>query len=84
MRIEFSNLGTNVEVCLIDDVGVVDRVYTADHQGGLHYDEVPISARNLFNWVEESWYPPIIGGKYAGFHPYWHERAEKRRQRNGS
>lgn len=80
MRIEFEDLGQNVEVCLIDDIGIVDRIFTADHKGGLHYDKAPISARDLFNWVEESWYPPIIGGEFAAFHPYWRERAEKRKR----
>lgn len=83
MRIEFEDLGTNVEVLLIDDIGTVDRIYSADHQGGLHFDEerkVPISARDLFNWVEEFWAIPVIGGKYGYLHPYWRERAEKRKR----
>jgi hypothetical protein len=84
MIIEFSNVGdgTNVEVSLVDDLGVKDRIFTADHKGGVHYGDdqkVPVSARQLFEWVEDSWYPPIIGGKYAASHPYWHERAEKRK-----
>jgi hypothetical protein len=90
MRIEFSTIGdgTNVEVSLIEDLGgteyVNDRVYTADHRGGLHFGEesrVPISAVDLFEWVEDSWAPPVIGGKYTYAHPYWAERAEKRKQR---
>lgn len=87
MTIEFSIIGdgTNVEVSLIDNDGFpVDRVYTADHQGGLHYGEeqgAPIRARDLFEWVETSWAPPVIGGRYAHLHPYWREREEKRKQR---
>ena len=91
MKIEFSSIGdgTNVQVLLIDrlDAGeppaeaVIDRVYTADHQGGIHYGEergVPISARQIFQWVEESWAKPVIGGRYGHIHPYWAEREAKR------
>lgn len=81
MRIEFTDLGQNVEVKLIDDLSTIDTIFTADHKGGLHYDEVPVSARDLFNWVEEGWYPPIIGGKYGYLHPYWAERKLRRKQR---
>jgi hypothetical protein len=94
MIIEFAIVGdgTNIEVLLIDrlDAGeppaeaVVDHIYTADHKGGIHYGDdqkVPVSARQLFEWVEDSWYPPIIGGKYSNLHPYWTERAEKRKAR---
>ena len=75
MRIEFQIIGdgTNVEVLLLDDLGVRDRAYTADHKGGIHYGEergVPINARQLFQWVEQSWCPPIIGGRYSALHPY--------------
>lgn len=84
MKIEFSTIGndTNVEVRLIDDDGFTeDCIYTADHQGGIHYGDdqkVPISARQLFEWVANSWAPPVIGGKFSHLHPYWTERAEKR------
>ena len=87
MRIEFSTIGdnTNIEVRLIDNDGFTeDRVYTADHQGGLHFGDdqsVPVNARQLFEWVEDSWAPPIIGGRYGKSHPYWTEREEKRKQR---
>ena len=87
MRIEFSTIGdgTNVEVSLIDNDGFAqDRVYTADHKGGLHFGDdqkVPVSARQLFEWVEDSWAPPVIGGRYGKYHPYWTEREEKRKQR---
>jgi hypothetical protein len=90
MIIEFSIIGdgTNVEVSLIDNDGfLVDRIYTADHQGGIHYGDdqkVSISARQLFEWVEDSWAPPVIGGKFGHLHPYWHERAERRKARNVS
>ena len=89
MRIEFQTIGdgTNVEVSLIEDISTLDRIYTADHKGGLHYGEergVPIRVADLFEWVEESWAPPIIGGRYGRFHPYWHEREEKRKQREQS
>lgn len=94
MKIEFATVGdgTNVEVLLIEclDAGwppaeaVVDRAYTADHRGGIHYGEergIPINARQLFQWVEESWAKPIIGGRYAALRPYWTERQEKRKAR---
>ena len=87
MRIEFSTIGdnTNIEVRLIDNDGFTeDRVYTADHKGGLHFGDdqkVPVSARQLFEWVEDSWAPPIIGGRHSKYHPYWTEREEKRKQR---
>jgi hypothetical protein len=60
----------------------IDRIYTADHAGGVHYSEdrgIPINARQLFQWVEESWAKPIIGGRYGHLHPYWTEREEKRK-----
>ena len=87
MIIEFSIIGdgTNVEVSLIDDDNLpVDRFYTADHKGSIHYDDdrkVPISARQLFEWVEDNCTPPVIGGKYGHLHPYWTERMEKRKAR---
>ena len=94
MKIEFSAFanGTNIQVLLIDtlDAGeppaeaVIDRIYTADHRGGIHFGEergVSIRARQLFQWVEESWAKPLIGGRYASSHPYWTERAERKRQR---
>jgi hypothetical protein len=91
MRIEFTTTtgdGTNVEVLLLEDLGgtevVADRVWTSDHQGGIWYGEelgVPIRARQLFSWVEESWAKPVIGGKYAEFHPYWQQRREAREWR---
>ena len=86
MVIDFATIGdgTNVECRLLDDIGAIDRIYTADHQGGIHYGEdrgIPISARELFQWVEETWAAPIIGGKLGHLHPYWHERAEKRKLR---
>ena len=87
MRIEFSTVGdgTNIEVRLIDDGNLfIDRVFTADHKGGLHFGDdqtVPVNARQLFEWVEDSWAPPVIGGKYGKYHPYWTEREEKRKQR---
>jgi hypothetical protein len=95
MKIEFAIIGdgTNVQVLLLEDLGFlgtehvetpIDRIYTADHQGGLHFGEdrgVPISARDLFEWVESCWAPPVIGGRYAYLHPYWAERAEARKRR---
>jgi hypothetical protein len=33
----------------------------------------------LFQWVEESWANPIVGGRYGHLHPYWSERRNKRR-----
>ena len=91
MKIEFSSIGdgANVQVLLIDrlDAGeppaeaVIDHIYTADHQGGIHYGEesgIPISARQIFQWVEESWAKPVIGGRYGSLHPYWAEREAKR------
>lgn len=90
MKIEFATIGdgTNVEVLLLEDLcgtdSVVERIYTADHRGGVHYGEdrgVPVSARSLFQWVEDNWYPPIIGGPRACLHPYWAERAEARKRR---
>ena len=91
MKIEFSTIGdgTNVEVSLLEDLGgtdhTVDRIYTADHQGGLHFDMergVPCHAQQLFQWVEDSWAKPIIGGRYGHLHPYWYERKEKRKRQN--
>ena len=92
MRIEFSLIGdgTNAQVELIEELSpgcesTVDRVYSEDHQGGIHFGEdlfgIPVSARQLFEWVEDSWAPPVIGGKYAYLHPYWHEREEARTRR---
>jgi hypothetical protein len=84
MIIEFRTCGdgTNVEVSLIDDLGVRDRIYTADHAGGIHYGEergVPIKALQIFQWIEQSWARPIIGGRYSASHLYWAEREEKRK-----
>ena len=87
MKIEFGTIGdgTNIEVSLIDNDDLpLDRVYTADHRGGLYFDEergVSVNAANLFEWVEDCWAKPIIGGRYGHLHPYWHEREEKRKQR---
>ena len=88
MKIEFRTTpGPNIEVLLIEELSgaevVNDRIFTSGHQGGLHFGEgcgAPVSAKYLFRWVEESWRPPIIGGSYSQFHPYWHEREEKRKQ----
>ena len=63
MKIEFRTCGdgTNIEVLLVENLGgaeiVVDRIYTADHAGGIHYGQdqgVTISARQLFEWVKAS------------------------------
>ena len=86
MRIEFATCGngTNVEILLLDDLGVRDRAYSADHTGRFQYGEdrgIPINARQLFQHVEETWAPPIIGGRYGRFHPYFAEREEKRKAR---
>lgn len=79
MRIEFATIGdgTNVEVLLIDDTGVVARAYTTDHRGGIHYN-VEIQVRELFQWVQDFWSPPIIGGHYSHLHLYWAEREAKK------
>ena len=82
MRIEFATIGdgTSVEVRLLEDLGgtevVSDRIYTADHQGVLHFG-VPLSARGLFRLLEKGCRPPVIGGKFAAYHPYWAERRKK-------
>ena len=90
MKIEFRSVGdgTNVEVLLLEELGgaevINDCVYTSDHRGGLHFSEnlgVQISARELFEWVEDCWAKPIIGGRYGWLHPYWYEREEKRKRR---
>jgi hypothetical protein len=94
MIIEFSYVGngTNIGVFLIDrlDAGwppaeaVVDRIFTADRQARFHYPEergIPVNARQVFQAVEETWAPPIIGGRYGRFHPYFAEREEKRKAR---
>ena len=85
MRIEFQNCGdgTNVEILLLDDLGVRDRAYSADHKGGIHYPEdrgIPINARQLFQHIEESWAKPIIGGRYGHLHPYWAAREARKPQ----
>ena len=92
MRIEFRTCGdgTNIEVILIERLGLdysessVDRIFTADHRGGIWYGDdqpEPVSARQLFEWVEDSWAPPVIGGRFGWLHPYWNERKEARRRR---
>lgn len=83
MRIELQTIGdgTNVEILLLDDLGVRDRAYTADHTGRFHYGEAPINARQLFQHIEETWAKPIIGGRYGRFHPYFAQREEKRKAR---
>jgi hypothetical protein len=84
VRIEFNDCGVNVEVFLFDDLGCSQKVWTADHQSLFHYSEergIPINARQLFQTVKESWAPPIIGGRYGRFHPYFAEREEKRKAR---
>lgn len=90
MKIEFSTIGdgTNIQVTLYEELGgtdsIVDRCYTADHRGGIYYGEdqrISVSAWRLFEWVEDSWLPPVIGGKYGAQHPYWQERLEKRQRR---
>ena len=80
MRIEFSTCGngTNVEILLLDDLGVRDRAYSADHTGRFQYGETPINARQLFQHIEEFWAKPIIGGRYSVHHPYWEERRKVR------
>ena len=92
MKIEFSAIGdgTNIQVTLLEELGsvetVVDHIYTSEHQGGLHFDEeggVPIDARQIFEWVEDCWKKPAIGGRYSSLHPYWREREEKRCKRAG-
>ena len=67
MRIEFSDLGTNVEVTLYENLDgtdvLFDRCYTSDHKGGLHFDGdhgAAIEVRGLFQWAEESWAKPAI------------------------
>ena len=98
MRIEFSYCGngTNTEVRLVEDLAwadgetlfesTVDRIYSADHAGGFHYPEdrgIPINARQLFQTVEETWAPPIIGGRYSALHPYWEERRQRAKNEAG-
>ena len=86
MRIEFATIGdgTSVEVRLLEDLGgtevVSDRIYTADHQVRIHFGVnfgVPLSARGLFRLLEKGCRPPVIGGKFAAYHPYWAERRKK-------
>jgi hypothetical protein len=86
MRIEFASIGNgaNVEILLLDDFGVRDRVYSADHTGCFQYGETPINARQLFQFIEETWAKPIIGGRYGHLHPYWNEREEKRKARESN
>jgi hypothetical protein len=89
VRIEFALLGdgTNVEVLLLEDLGgwesVRDRFSTATHQ--FPFCMVPGSPQcdyeETFYDLELVMQPPKIGGRYAWLHPYWHERAEKRRLR---
>ena len=96
MRIEFSYVGngTNSAVRLVEDLtsvdgvasfeSTVDHIFTADRQARFHYPEdrgIPVNARQLFQTVEETWAPPIIGGRYGRFHPYFAEREEKRKAR---
>jgi hypothetical protein len=90
MRIEFRTCGsgTNIEVLLLEDLGgtesVVDRIHTAQNAGDIHYEQdrdIPVSARQLFEWVEDCWAPPVIGGRFGWLHPYWNERKEARRRR---
>ena len=73
MRIEFSDLGTNVEVTLYENLDgtdvLFDRCYTSDHSMGLCFTEEnnrPIKARGLFQWVEESWAKPAISVAVSG------------------
>lgn len=90
MKIEFRICGdgTNVEVLLLEYLGgsesVVDRICTADHAGGIWFgnDQLePVSVRQLFEWVEDCWAPPVIGGRYGRWHPYWQERKDARVRR---
>ena len=81
MKIEFSTIGdgTNVQVALLEDLGdievVKDRFYTKDHHlnlgGGYRW-----RSEDTFFRLEDILQPPIIGGKWADHHPYWHEREE--------
>jgi len=83
MKIEFSDCGTNVEVRLIDDIGTVDRFYTACSR--FPFCMVPGSSAcdytQTFYDLEDVLAPPVIGGRYSALHPYWAERAEKRKAR---
>ncbi len=85
MKIEFSDMGTNVEVRLLENLGgqdaVKERIYTNDHQAGIWFGEdlgVTVNAADMFEWVLTCWSPPTIGGKYAYLHPYWHELEQKK------
>ena len=84
MKIEFASIGdgTNIEVLLIDEIGTRDSFYSSDRQVGFHWDKVPVHAKQLFQTLEEGLAPPVIGGRFAKFHPYWREREEKRKARH--
>lgn len=88
MKIEFAlaGNGTNVEVTLLDDVGTVDRFYTVQHQFQIcarpsKPEYMP--CKQFFAYLEDTLAPPVIGGQYSASHPYWYERSEKRKARNG-
>jgi hypothetical protein len=92
MKIEFSYCGngTNIEVSLIEDLGgtehTFDKFWTATHR--FPFCMVPGSSAcdyaQTFYDMEAVMAPPIIGGHYGHLHPYWAERAEKRKVRNES
>lgn len=95
MKIEFATIGdgTNVEVRLTEDLGgaeaTVDRFYSAQHRLDYYYNRGGgmvrfVNVREEYERLEELMLEPIIGGKLNQLHPYWHERAEKRKQRDAN
>jgi hypothetical protein len=90
VRIEFAVIGdgTNVQVSLIDEKepgwGIVDRFYTASHEmqvTSFKTEDVPFHAKATFEMAEAFLAPPVIGGQFAPFHPYWKEREQARARR---
>lgn len=82
MRIEFQTIGdgTNIEVLLIDEIepglGIVKRFYTCAHGFECRITE-PIT-EEWFVEVYSLCPPPIIGGQFARFHPYWKDHPEQK------
>jgi hypothetical protein len=89
MTIAFVFLPGNTEVQLLDDDGrIEDRFYTACRKfgfgGPFRYksDRDPLmkmDARFAFEFMEEMMPDPVIGGSLSAFHPYWAERAARRK-----
>lgn len=87
MRIEFSYWPGNTEVKLFETLGDCevekDSFYTSARETNLtaYLSDEQAKVEDLFYVLEDLLPPPKIGGEWSEFHPYWAERAERRKRR---